>query len=192
MATKSNLNLVYSLASTAHGPIPQSLDRTPIPQATLEIPAGMVKCSMVNRPYTALKTGPGDQYPNQNSLLRKGTEVVLTYETPVWKKIYVPNLKLSGWVHSKALGLSFKNPTALKIHTNHLSVITTIQQSMRVYPSYDGKPTMVKVPRGLPMARLTAESHRQLVWLPATPRTSLGVELTTQPSVFWIDRRDAW
>lgn len=164
----------------AESPSPPPPISAPVPQATLEIPAGMVRCSRINRPYIALKTGPGDQYPNQNSLLKKGTEVVLTYETPVWHKIYVPTLKLSGWVHSKALGPSFKNPKTLNIHTNHLSIITTVQKTVRVYPASAGKPTLVTVPRGLTLARLAVESQKQLVWL------------TMSPNVLWIDRRDAW
>lgn len=191
---KSQDESVFALPTTSRTPLPLALSNFHIPQTTLVIPPGMVLCSRTIRPYVVLKTGPGEQFPNQDTMLKKGALVVLSNDSSFWKKIYVPQFKLSGWVHAKTLSTSYKNSETIKIHTKDLPIVTTVTQKARLSPYPTGTSTTIIVPRGLALTKIGEGRQKQLVWVPGKKKkdfTSVAAS-QTQSNIFWIDRRDAW
>ena len=68
-----------------------------------------------------VRKGPSRKFLIEKTLVRKNTLLVELEVTRYWKKVYIPELNISGWVHTKLIKKALSHfPQNIKIPISQL------------------------------------------------------------------------
>jgi hypothetical protein len=134
-------------------------------QENLIIQPQALLVSQVARPKAELREGPGVEFGLLDQTLPMHTAVVMLELKDVWQKIFVPQLGVTGWVHSKSLGLSRLNDEAMMLPAIKMPIVTAVKVITSASSFPDNQPMRITVSRGQVMVLLRRALGKNLVVL---------------------------
>ena len=138
--------------------------KTTISTSEIELPKGTVMVAVVTRPRAELRVGPGSTFILGNSILVKGTNLVVISRKKPWVKVYVPGLKKTAWTHSGYLSPSEPNGSQRTISVAAFSVVFALNKIEYAFEYPSGKRIKVMIPKGRGFAKIREDKKRVLIY----------------------------
>lgn len=145
----------------------------------LKVPGSMLNMFSISRKYVDVRSGPGVNYMISDQTLEKGDRVILTDHSKIWRKVYCPSKRVTGWIHHKTIELMKKKPQEVIINKKYLPKVFTLKESTKGYSFSLKNIVKIQAPKGSPFYTLKRFRDKILVIIGGTQ------------SVIWIDRKDA-
>lgn len=143
------------------------------------IPKGVIRMSRITRPRAEMRDGPGTRYAIKSRLLPRGTEVMSFDQIGVWKKVFLPDSGVSGWVHHRTLGAATKDDKLIELKLENLPRVFLANQIQEGFEFGTMKKVKIRIPKGAVFHTLNRTRDKILVLLNSTG------------SVMWIPGKDS-
>jgi SH3-like domain-containing protein len=138
--------------------------KTTIDASEIALPQGTVMVAVVKRPRAELRVGPGSAFILGNSILVKGTHVVVISRKKPWVKVYVPSLKKAAWTHSGYLSPSEPNDSQRTISVAAFSVVFARNKIEYAFEYPSRKRIKVMIPKGRGFAKIREDKKQVLIY----------------------------
>jgi hypothetical protein len=144
----------------------------------LKIPRHLTRAYEIARKQAELRYGPGIQFPLKDRILTRDTLVLAYSQLGIWRKIYIPQFHLEGWVHKDTIHPAVKAPDYITVPAEALPLVFAKDGHSQVLDYKTKNRLSLAIPKGTPFHTLKKEGRMWLIYLPATQ------------SIAWIHSRD--